>query len=391
MTLSTTVHNGSMTAASACVWPPTPRPWPLRSLSEAQWQFWEVNGYVAIPDAVPASLVRAAARAIREYVGADDRNRSTWYDNTLDIYADVDADGKKPHHGPAGMVQMFHHASLWAIRQAPNLHAIFSDMWGTEALYVTCDRAHFKPPRDPKYPAWNNPGDVHVGVRDAKASNCLESVEASRPHPPSRAVGHLLLGQPRALQMAPAAAPVRRVSALHPLATKGQRIVGQMAPEAAEAVDLKVRILVNGHTIAVRITAENAADGWKPTVGAIEEISFQSLPSVWGYFSVKTPAAEVHAYADSQFGHIFAHGKDRRSACRLIQLALKRLHVVGEICTNVPYVAELVAMDDFVENRIVWEELLKRFHKVEVTGEPERVYSSFVKGYSELPVRLIEN
>ena len=164
VTLSTTVHNGSMTAASACVWPPTPRPWPLRSLSEVQWQFWEVNGYVAIPDAVPASLVRAAARAIREYVGADDRNRSTWYDNTLDIYADVDADGKKPHHGRAGMVQMFHHASLWAIRQAPNLHAIFSDMWGTEALYVTCDRAHFKPPRDSAYPAWNNPGDVHVGV-----------------------------------------------------------------------------------------------------------------------------------------------------------------------------------------------------------------------------------
>ena len=109
---------------------------------------------------------------------------------------------------------------------------------------------------------------------------------------------------------------------------------------------------VNGHTIAVRITAENAADGWKPTVGAIEEISFQSLPSVWGYFSVKTPAAEVHAYADSQFGHVFAHGKDRRSAARLLQLALKRLRVVGEICTNVPYVAELIATEDFVENRV---------------------------------------
>jgi cytochrome P450 len=40
--------------------------------------------------------------------------------------------------------------------------------------------------------------------------------------------------------------------------------------------------------------------------------------------------------------------------------------------------------------RIVWEELLKRFHKVEVVGEPQRVYSSFVKGYAELPVRLIE-
>ncbi|MBS0384355.1 MAG: cytochrome P450 [Proteobacteria bacterium] len=38
--------------------------------------------------------------------------------------------------------------------------------------------------------------------------------------------------------------------------------------------------------------------------------------------------------------------------------------------------------------RIVWEEILKRFDKIEVMGEPERVYSSFVKGYSALPVRV---
>jgi cytochrome P450 len=38
--------------------------------------------------------------------------------------------------------------------------------------------------------------------------------------------------------------------------------------------------------------------------------------------------------------------------------------------------------------RIVWEEILKRFSMVEVVGEPERVFSSFVKGYSDLPVRL---
>ena len=38
--------------------------------------------------------------------------------------------------------------------------------------------------------------------------------------------------------------------------------------------------------------------------------------------------------------------------------------------------------------RIVWEEILKRFDKIEVMGEPERVYSSFVKGYSKLPVRV---
>jgi cytochrome P450 len=38
--------------------------------------------------------------------------------------------------------------------------------------------------------------------------------------------------------------------------------------------------------------------------------------------------------------------------------------------------------------RIVWEEILKRFDKIEVMGEPKRVYSSFVKGYESLPVRV---
>ena len=39
--------------------------------------------------------------------------------------------------------------------------------------------------------------------------------------------------------------------------------------------------------------------------------------------------------------------------------------------------------------RIVWEEILKRWHKIEVVGEPRRVLSSFVKGYETLPVRII--
>lgn len=38
--------------------------------------------------------------------------------------------------------------------------------------------------------------------------------------------------------------------------------------------------------------------------------------------------------------------------------------------------------------RIVWEEIMQRFEFVEVVGEPQRVYSSFVKGYTKLPVKL---
>ena len=38
--------------------------------------------------------------------------------------------------------------------------------------------------------------------------------------------------------------------------------------------------------------------------------------------------------------------------------------------------------------RIVWEEMLKRFDRIEVVGEPKRVYSSFIRGIEYLPVRI---
>jgi cytochrome P450 len=38
--------------------------------------------------------------------------------------------------------------------------------------------------------------------------------------------------------------------------------------------------------------------------------------------------------------------------------------------------------------RVLWEEVMKRFRFVEVVGEPERIRSSFVKGYAKLPVRV---
>jgi cytochrome P450 len=38
--------------------------------------------------------------------------------------------------------------------------------------------------------------------------------------------------------------------------------------------------------------------------------------------------------------------------------------------------------------RVVWEEILKRFPKIEVVGEPKRVPSPFVKGFEALPVRI---
>jgi cytochrome P450 len=38
--------------------------------------------------------------------------------------------------------------------------------------------------------------------------------------------------------------------------------------------------------------------------------------------------------------------------------------------------------------RILWEEILQRFEKIELTGKTEQVLSNFVKGYTHMPVRL---
>jgi cytochrome P450 len=38
--------------------------------------------------------------------------------------------------------------------------------------------------------------------------------------------------------------------------------------------------------------------------------------------------------------------------------------------------------------KIIWEEIMRRFTRIELTGEPSRVPSSFVKGYDRMPVRL---
>ena len=36
--------------------------------------------------------------------------------------------------------------------------------------------------------------------------------------------------------------------------------------------------------------------------------------------------------------------------------------------------------------RILWEEILNRFDRIELTGKPERVLSNFVMGYSNVPI-----
>jgi acetyl-CoA carboxylase/biotin carboxylase 1 len=123
------------------------------------------------------------------------------------------------------------------------------------------------------------------------------------------------------------------------------------APSAAIDFENVARVPPNGHCIAVRITAENAEAGFKPTSGGLKELNFRSTPNVWGYFSMDS-SGSVHEFADSQFGHLFANGPDREQARRNMVLGLKELSIRGDISTTVDYISKLIELEDFVANNI---------------------------------------
>lgn len=107
----------------------------------------------------------------------------------------------------------------------------------------------------------------------------------------------------------------------------------------------------HGHVVAVRITSEDAHDGFKPTTGKIDELSFRSTPDVWGYFSIKAGGC-IHEFSDSQFGHLFAKADTRTAAIRAMVVALSELRIRGEIRTIVDYCSHMIQDPDFVGNKI---------------------------------------
>jgi ectoine hydroxylase-related dioxygenase (phytanoyl-CoA dioxygenase family) len=49
------------------------------------------------------------------------------------------------------MVEIYHHQYLWDNRQTPKVHQAFADIWGTEKLWVTIDRANLNFPIRPGF------------------------------------------------------------------------------------------------------------------------------------------------------------------------------------------------------------------------------------------------
>jgi len=117
---------------------------PLKVLSEAHWKFWLHNGYVVIRNAVPKEQVAQTARFLWEFEEKDPGDPETWYTPPR-------AEMQMKELTNTGMVEVYNHQRLWDNRQMPRVHDAFADIWGTEKLWVTIDRANLNFPLRPGF------------------------------------------------------------------------------------------------------------------------------------------------------------------------------------------------------------------------------------------------
>jgi Phytanoyl-CoA dioxygenase (PhyH) len=116
----------------------------LRVLSEADWLFWKENGYVIVKQAVPIDQAKAAASFLWEFEEKDPNDETTWYQAPR-------AEMKMKELAGTGMVEAYNHQSLWDNRQTQRVYDAFVDIWGTEKLWVTIDRANLNFPIRPGF------------------------------------------------------------------------------------------------------------------------------------------------------------------------------------------------------------------------------------------------
>ncbi len=111
----------------------------LKVLSVKDWKFWIENGYIVIKNAVAKEQAKKTASFLWEFEEKNSEDPSTWYSPPR-------AEMKMKELAGTGMVELYNHQYLWENRQERKIYESFVDIWGTEKLWVTIDRANLNFP-----------------------------------------------------------------------------------------------------------------------------------------------------------------------------------------------------------------------------------------------------
>jgi len=111
----------------------------LKVLSVNDWTFWIENGYIVIKNAVAKEQAKKTANFLWKFEEKNSQDPSTWHSPPR-------AEMKMKELAGTGMVEVYNHQYLWENRQERKIYDSFVDIWGTEKLWVTIDRANLNFP-----------------------------------------------------------------------------------------------------------------------------------------------------------------------------------------------------------------------------------------------------
>ncbi len=116
----------------------------LRVLSIEDWNFWLYNGFVVIKNAISRDQAKKTADFLWEFEEKDPNNKESWYTAPR-------AEMQMKELQGTGMVEVYNHQLLWENRQIDRVYNAFVDIWGTEKLWATIDRANLNFPIQPGF------------------------------------------------------------------------------------------------------------------------------------------------------------------------------------------------------------------------------------------------
>ncbi len=116
----------------------------MRVLTSNDLASFKKDGYLIVPDVVPPEMLQAVIDAVWQFQEMDPKNSQPWYRSPERLNGLPELNG-------AGMVEMYHHPALWAVRQLPHIHGVFADIWQTEKLWVSIDRCNLNVPNKPGF------------------------------------------------------------------------------------------------------------------------------------------------------------------------------------------------------------------------------------------------
>jgi ectoine hydroxylase-related dioxygenase (phytanoyl-CoA dioxygenase family) len=116
----------------------------LRVLNLEQWVFWKNNGYVVIKNAISTEQAAQTAAFLWEFEEKDPSDKSTWYTAPR-------AEMQMKELVGTGMVEVYNNQHLWNNRQTQRVYDAFVDIWDTEKLWVSIDRANLNFPIRPGF------------------------------------------------------------------------------------------------------------------------------------------------------------------------------------------------------------------------------------------------